>query len=56
MRDMPGQSFLTKGKARTVTHSRIVRYGGRLYRETFVVRYLPNGRVDTRIINRTRIG
>jgi len=43
-------------QARTVTRSRIVRYGGRLYRETFVVRYFPNGRVDTQIINRTRIG
>jgi hypothetical protein len=40
---------------RAVTRSRIVRYGRRLYRETYVVRYFPNGRVDTRLISRTRI-
>ena len=43
-------------RARTVTRSRIVRYGRRLYRETYVVRYYPNGRVDTQLINRMRIG
>jgi len=42
--------------SRAVTRSRIVRYGGRLYRETYVVRYLPNGRVDTQLISRSRIG
>jgi len=41
--------------ARAVTRSRIVRYGRRVYRETYVVRYLPNGRTDTRLISRTRI-
>ena len=40
---------------RAVTRSRIVRVGRRVYRETYVVRYLPNGRVDTRLISRTRI-
>ena len=40
---------------RAVTRSRIVRVGRRVYRETYVVRYFPNGRVDTRIISRTRI-
>jgi hypothetical protein len=40
---------------RAVTRSRIVRVGRRLYRETYVVRYYPNGRVDTRLISRTRI-
>jgi len=38
-----------------VTRSRIVRVGRRVYRETYIVRYLPNGRVDTRLISRTRI-
>lgn len=42
-------------RTRAVTRSRIVRYGRRLYRETYVVRYYPNGRVDTRLISRTRI-
>jgi len=40
---------------RAVTRSRIVRVGRRVYRETYIVRYLPNGRVDTRLISRTRI-
>ena len=43
-------------RARTVTRSRIVRYGRRLYRETYAVRYYSNGRVDTQLISRTRIG
>lgn len=43
-------------RARTVTRSRIVRYGRRVYRETYAVRYYPNGRTDTWLINRTRIG
>ncbi|HEY2960985.1 MAG TPA: hypothetical protein VGJ37_01110 [Pyrinomonadaceae bacterium] len=42
-------------RARTVTRSRVVRYGRRLYRETYVVRYYPNGRVDTQLISRMRI-
>ena len=41
---------------RAVTRSRIVRYGRQLYRETYVVRYFPNGRVDTQLISRSRIG
>lgn len=43
-------------RARTVTRSRYVRYGRRLYRETYVVRYYPNGRTDTRLISRRRVG
>ena len=43
-------------RTRTVTRSRIVRYGRRLYRETYAVRYYPNGRVDTQLISRIRIG
>lgn len=43
-------------RRRTVRRTRIVRLGRRLYRETYVVRYLPNGRiVDTRLISRVRI-
>jgi hypothetical protein len=38
------------------TVSRVVRYGRRLYRETYLVTYRSNGRYDTRLINRTRIG
>lgn len=43
-------------RARTYTQSRVVRYGRRLYRETYVVRYYSNGRTDTRLISRTRVG
>lgn len=37
------------------TFSRVVRYGRRLYRETYLVTYWGNGRTNTRLINRTRI-
>ena len=40
---------------RAVTRTRIVRVGRRVYRETYIVRYLPNGRVNTQLISRTRI-
>jgi hypothetical protein len=40
---------------RAVTRTRVVRVGRRVYRETYIVRYLPNGRTDTRVISRTRI-
>jgi hypothetical protein len=38
------------------TRSRVVRYGRRLYRETYLVRYWPNGRTDTRLISRVVVG
>lgn len=41
---------------RTVTQSRYVRYGRRLYRETYLVTYWPNGRTNTRLISRQRVG
>jgi hypothetical protein len=47
--------YNNRRRTRAVTRSRIVRYGRRVYRETYVVRYYPNGRVDTRLISRTRI-
>jgi hypothetical protein len=40
---------------RTVTRTRVVRVGGQRYRETIQVRYLPNGRTQTRVISRVRI-
>ena len=43
-------------RRRTVTRSRYVRYGQRLYRETYLVTYWPNGRTDTRLISRQRVG
>ena len=43
-------------RRRTVTQSRYVRYGRRLYRETYLVTHWPNGRTDTRLISRQRVG
>ena len=43
-------------RQRTVTQSRYVRYGRRLYRETYLVTYWPNGRTNTRLISRQRVG
>jgi hypothetical protein len=43
-------------RQRSVTQSRLVRYGRRVYRETYVVTYWPNGRTNTRLISRTRVG
>jgi len=40
---------------RRVTQARVVRIGRRLYRETYLVSYLPNGRTNTRLISRVRI-
>ncbi|HET6979435.1 MAG TPA: hypothetical protein VFI24_24090 [Pyrinomonadaceae bacterium] len=42
-------------RRRSVTRTRLVRLGRRLYRETYVVTYWPNGRTDTRLISRTRV-
>ena len=52
-RDRYGRRY---NRRRSVTRSRLVRYGRRLYRETYVVTYWPNGRTDTRIISRTLVG
>ena len=54
-RDQYGRRIYNRRRARAVTRSRVVRYGRRLYRETYVVRYLPNGYMDTRLISRVRI-
>ena len=43
-------------RRRSVTRSRYVRYGRRLYRETYLVTYWPNGRTNTRLISRQRVG
>lgn len=44
-----------RNRVRVVRTSRIVRYGYRTYRETYLVRYLPNGRTQTTLLNRERI-
>ena len=45
-----------ENRRRSVTRARLVRYGRRLYRETYLVTYWGNGRTDTRLISRTRVG
>lgn len=52
-RDRRGRRY--NNRRRSVTRTRVVRVGRRLYRETYVVRYLPNGRVHTQLISRVRI-
>ncbi|HEX8560967.1 MAG TPA: hypothetical protein VF668_22940 [Pyrinomonadaceae bacterium] len=42
-------------RARVVTQSRLVRRGRQVWRETYQVRYLPNGRTQTRLISRVRV-
>jgi hypothetical protein len=55
-RDRYGRRYDRRYNRRQRTFSRVVRYGRRLYRETYLVTYWPNGRYDTRLINRSRIG
>ncbi len=49
------RNWRNRGRVRVVRTSRIVRYGFRTYRETYLVRYLPNGRTQTTLISRERI-
>ena len=44
-----------RNNRRQRTYTRVVRYGRRVYRETYLVTYWGNGRTNTRLINRTRI-
>ena len=61
-RDRYGRSYERRNdwrynnRSRSVTRSRLVRYGRRLYRETYLVTYWPNGRTNTRLISRQRVG
>ena len=54
-RDRHGRSVYDNRRSRTFTRSRVVRYGRRVYRETYRIRYFANGRTDTRLISRIRI-
>ena len=49
------RNWRNRSRVRVVRTSRIVRYGFRTYRETYLVRYLPNGRTQTTLISRDRI-
>lgn len=54
--DRYGRRYDRRNNRRQRTFSRVVRYGRRLYRETYLVTYWANGRSNTRLINRSRIG
>ena len=43
------------GYGRTETQTRYVRRGWATYRETYVIRYLPNGMVQTNLVSRVRV-
>lgn len=47
--------YNNRGRVRTETRTRIVRIGRQIFRETIQIRYLPNGRTQTRVISRVRI-
>jgi hypothetical protein len=47
--------YRRNNRPRTVRRSRIVRYGRRVYRETYLVTIWSNGRTTTRLIDRDRI-
>ena len=42
-------------RARVTTQTRLVRRGRQVWRETYQVRYMPNGRTVTRLISRVRV-
>jgi hypothetical protein len=42
-------------RVRVVTQTRFVRLGRQVFRETYQVRYLPNGQTRTRLISRIRV-
>ena len=53
--DRNGRNRRNRSRVRTYRTSRVVRYGYRTYRETYLVRALPNGRTQTTLISRVRI-
>ena len=44
-----------RGLVRVTTQSRFVRVGRHVWRETYQVRYLPNGLTQTRLISRVQV-
>ena len=44
-----------RSRVRVVTQTRLVRRGRAVWRETYQVRYLPNGMTQTRLISRVRV-
>jgi hypothetical protein len=44
-----------RNRVRVTTQTRLVRRGRQVWRETYQVRYMPNGRTVTRLISRVRV-
>jgi hypothetical protein len=44
-----------RNRVRVTTQTRFVRRGRQVYRETYQIRYLPNGASQTRLISRVRV-
>lgn len=42
-------------RVRTVIQTSYVRYGRRIFRETYLIRFLPYGRVERRLLSRERV-
>lgn len=55
-RDLNRGDRVGYGYGRTVTQTRLVQRGYRTYRETYQIRYLPNGLTQTTLISRVRVG
>ncbi len=54
-RNRRGWRWNHRGGVRVTTQTRLVRFGRRLFRETYQVRILPNGRTQTTLISRVRV-
>ena len=54
-RDLNRGERIGYGYGRTTVQTRLVRRGFRTYRETYQVRYLPNGLTQTTLISRVRV-
>jgi hypothetical protein len=44
-----------RNRVRVTTQSRLVRRGRQVWRETYQVRYMPNGMTQTRLVSRVRV-
>jgi hypothetical protein len=50
-----GRGAWGRNRVRVATQTRLVRSGRQVWRETYQVRYLPNGMTQTRLISRVRV-
>lgn len=44
-----------RNRVRVVTQTRLVRRGRQVWRETYQIRYMPNGMSQTRLVSRVRV-